>query len=262
MTRVALRIVLALAGPALLAACGGSSTVVEVEMSTRKVDRAAVDRALDEFRNVCRPLFTRHRDAVKSIRAVVSDEGSTQVRRFGWGVHVEIVAAVRASAATLPQPVEAQARFLFGGGGRPGVLAFSPTAAALCDQTPAPGRRTVFLPAPALAEHLPRLALTPTSEQVAAYRAEEARAMTGDYQSQRNMAWCYVDGCYGVEEIDDVKACAWRKVILASSHPKVDGTDRDNVATDCDAALSPPDLADATQRARELFAKIYKRDMP
>lgn len=247
---------------AALAGCGGASTDVAIEMATKKVDRATVGRALDEFRNACRPLFSRHAADVRAIRAVVSDEGSTQVRRFGWGVHLDLTVTLVRSPTTLPAPVDAEARFLIGGGTRPGVLAFSATAAALCGLKPATGRSTVFAAAPPLAELLPPWVATPTTEQVAAYRAEEARALSGDYQSQRNVAWCFVDGCTGVEPIDDVRACAWRKVILAAKHPKADASDRDNVTLDCDRALAPADVDVATAKAEELFRKIYKKDLP
>ena len=247
--------------PFLLVGCG-SSTDIDVTMEARSIDRPTAERALDEFRNACRPLFNRHADAVSSIRATVSDEASTQMRRLGWGGHLEIVVALKRSTPTLPQPAAETARFLVGGGEHPGVMALSPTAAALCDQMLAPGRTQAFLPAPGLADYLPKLTLNPTNEQIRAYRAETARAMAGDYQSQRNIAWCFVDGCYGVEPIDDLRACAWRLVIANAKHPKADASDRDNVETDCRQALAPADLTLAIEKAQELFRKIYKRELP
>lgn len=245
-----------------LAACGRDPSDVDVEIETRAVSSVDVERALDKIRNACRPLFSTHAPDVSRIRATVSDEGSTQSRRFGWGVHIDIVVDLARATQTLSGEIEPQARFLAGGGARPGLLAFSPTGAALCDQTLAPGRRSAFIPVPGLTEDLPQRAAEPTREQVAAYRAEEAKAMTGDYQSQRNMAWCYVDGCTGVEPIDDAKACAWRLVIAASGHPKVDASDRDNVRIDCDQALAPEDRTAAARLAGRLFEKIYKKPMP
>jgi len=245
-----------------LSGCGGSSTDIEVVMDTSAIDRPSVDRALDEFRNVCRPLFVRHAGDVTGIRATVSDEPSTQVRRLGWAGHIEITVSLRRSPVTLPQPTEATARFLMGGGERPGILAFSSTAAALCDQPLAEGRQQAFLPAPGLADYLGRRVLNPTDAQVRMWHEEVDRAMAGDYQSQRNVAWCYVDGCYGVEPIDDGKACIWRMIIAAAKHPKSDASDQENVETDCRQALSPEDVVEATARARVLFKKIYGRDMP
>lgn len=231
-------------------------------MDARSIDRPSVDRALDEFRNVCRPLFTRHAGDVTGIRAIVSDEPSTQIRRFGWGGHIDLTVSLGRSPATLPQPTEATARFLMGGGERPGVLAFSSTAAALCDQPLAAGRDQAFLPAPGLADYLGRRALEPTADQVRMWHEEVARAMAGDYQSQRNVAWCYIDGCYGVEPIDDGKACIWRLITAAAKDPRSDASDQENVETDCRRALSPEDVKEATARARVLFEKIYGREMP
>ena len=258
----ALAAVLVLATAAGLGGCDRAPDRVDVEMDTSAVARADVERALDRIRNACRPLFTRHAGGVTGVRAIVSSDGSAQTRRFGWGVYFDLRVALRADPETLPRPADREARFLAGGGARPGLLALSPTAAALCDQTLAPGRRSAFLAIPGLAEDLPKLVLNPTREQVAAYRAEEQRALTGDYQSQRNIAWCFIDGCYGVEPIDDVRACAWRLVIAAAKHPKSDASDVENVRFDCDAALSPDDRANATVEAGRLFKKIYKTDLP
>ncbi|MCE1235713.1 MAG: hypothetical protein LWW93_05080 [Hyphomicrobiales bacterium] len=245
-----------------LAACGRGPNDVDVDMETSAVGKVDVDRALDQIRNICRPLFSRHASDVTRIRATVADEGNTQARRFGWGVYISLIVDLKSSPTTLAGEIEPQAHFLAGGGARPGLLAFSPTAAALCDQPLAEGRRNAFLPARGLAEDLPQRVLNPTREQIAAYRAEEARALAGDYQSQRNIAWCWVDGCYGVEPIDDVQACAWRIVIAAARHPKSDASDQDNVRIDCDQALTPDDRAQATEKAQKLFQKIYKRPLP
>jgi hypothetical protein len=245
-----------------LLSCGRGPADVDTEIDTDRVTRVDVERALDQIRNICRPLFARHAPDVLRIRAVVSDEGSTQARRLGWGVHIALTVDLAAATSTLEGEIETPARFLAGGGARPGLLAFSPTAAALCDQPLAAGRRSAFFPVPGLVEDLPQRVFDPTREQIAAYRAEEAKAMTGDYQSQRNIAWCHVDGCYGVEPIDDVKACAWRLVIAAAKHPRSDASDVDNVRIDCDQALGPEDRAQATEKARDLFQKIYKKPLP
>ena len=245
-----------------LAACGRATTDIDVEIDTDRVSKVDVERALDQIRNVCRPLFARHAVDVERIRAVVSDEGSTQARRLGWGVHIALTVDLKAAVSTLEGEIESPVRYLAGGGARPGLLAFSPTAAALCDQPLAPGRRSGFFAAPGLAEDLPQRALDPTRGQIAAYRAEEARAMGGDYQSQRNIAWCFIDGCYGVEPIDDVRACAWRLVIASAKHPKSDASDVDNVRIDCDQALTPEDREAAIDKAKALFLKIYEKPLP
>lgn len=246
---------------AALVGCGRSPNDIDVVVETKAIDRPTVERALDEIRNTCRPLFSSHAADVRSVRAVVSDETSTQIRRHGWGIWIEIVVSLRSSPTTLTPPTETTARYLAGGGSRPGLLAFSRTGAALCDQTPAEGRSQVFLPSPGLAEYLPRLLQNPTADQLRLWHEEEARAMSGDYQSQRNVAWCHLDGCNGVTDIDDVKACTWRFVIAAAKHPKSDASDVENLETDCRSALAPQDLDYARRTAGELFRKIYGRPM-
>lgn len=261
MTRRNVSLVALAALSALLAACGRGPNDIDVTVEAKSIDRPTVERALDEIRNTCRPLFTRHAPDVKSITAVVSDAPSTQTRRLGWGTHVDLVVTLRSSPTTLDGKVETSARFLAGGGARPGLLAFSRTGAALCDQTPAEGRSQVFLPSPGLADYLRRLVQNPTADQMRLWREEQARAMQGDYQSQRNVAWCHLDTCNGVTDIDDVKACTWRLVIAAAKHPKSDASDAENVETDCRSALAPQDLDVATRAAADVFRKIYGRPM-
>lgn len=245
-------------------ACSDPPGTVSVEMATDRVSRAFVDRAIDEFRRACSPLFTTHVGDVSDLAAVATDETSTVIRRFGWGVHLALTMKVATAPTTLAGLAEPDRRadFLIGGGDRPGFTALSPTAARLCDLTPAPGRSQVFRPVPALAELLPRLRYAVTDEQRGWWADEMRRALSGDYQSQRNVAWCYFDGCYGVKPIDDVEACAWRLVILAARNPKSDASDAENVALDCRANLSPAEQGDARGRAEGLFRRIYGRPLP
>jgi hypothetical protein len=51
------------------------------------------------------------------------------------------------------------------------------------------------------------------------------KAIAGDYQGQRNVAFCLQNGCKGAVEKRAVLACAWRKVILASAHLEIGDTD-------------------------------------
>jgi hypothetical protein len=243
----------------LLAGCWGSPTDVSVSRDTDRVSSRVVDQAIEVFRGACGPLFTGHADDVRSIHAIVSDETATEPRRRGWGVHIDIAVDLRSSPTTLPAAnTDEPARFLMGGGERPGLLAFSPTAAALCDLAPPGGRDQLFVPLPSLAALLPRLRLQPTAAQKAWWAEELARAMRGDYQSQRNVAWCRYDGCDGVEPIDDVASCAWRLVIAAAKDPKSDDSDVENIDTYCRRALSPADQATARTEAAELFRRIRR----
>lgn len=247
-----------------LTACSDGPSSISVEMSTDKVDRDLVDRALGVFKQACAPLFTAHAGDVSGLSAVVTDEGSTAIRRLGWGAYIALTMSVRSSPATLSGLAEPDRRadFLIGGGAQPGFTALSPTSARLCDLAPAPGRAQVFQSVPALGGLLPRLKYATTDAQRAQWASEMAKALAGEYQYQRNIAWCYTDGCYGVEPIDDVKACAWRLVILAAKHPKADASDAENVEFDCKKTLTPDDQRTARAWANTLFRKIYKTDLP
>lgn len=73
------------------------------------------------------------------------------------------------------------------------------------------------------------------------YELEQAKkALSGDYQTQRNLAYDYGQaqgrGTPGDAEYiphDDIRACAWRKVILLSHQTQADSTDYANEAIDC-----------------------------
>ena len=259
-----LRTAAALAVPLIVAACSSDPTAISVEMETDKVSREFVDKALGEFRRACPALFAGHASDVSALTALVSDERSSAIRRLGWGVHIALSMKVRSSPTTLSGLAEPDRRadFLIGGGGTPGFSALSPTSARLCDLTLSPGRSQVFKAVPELAAHLPRLKYAVTEAQRAHWDDEMARAMAGTYQNQRNVAWCYSDGCDGVEPIDDVKACAWRLVIVAAKHPKAEASDAENVEFECRQNLTADEQRAARTKADEIFRKIYAKPLP
>ena len=261
---ISIRSGLAFALVATAAACSSDPTAISVDMKTDKISREFADKALDAFRRACPALFTTHANDVSGLTAIVSDERSTAIRRLGWGVHIAVAMKVRSSPTTLTGLADPDRRadFLIGGGEKPGFSALSPTSAALCGLTPSPGRMQVFKPVPELSPHLPRLKYVVTDAQRAHWDDEMTRAMAGTYQNQRNIAWCYSDGCDGVEPIDDVKACAWRMVIAAAKHPKAEASDDENVEIDCRQNLTPDEQRAARVKADEIFGKIYSKPLP
>ncbi|EPI4979077.1 hypothetical protein ACS6VG_000941 [Raoultella planticola] len=68
------------------------------------------------------------------------------------------------------------------------------------------------------------------------------KALTGDYQAQRNLAYSYANG-WGKSGENDyipqdaVRACAWRKVILLSNSQKANSTDYSSESIDCKNVL-------------------------
>lgn len=85
----------------------------------------------------------------------------------------------------------------------------------------------------------------------------EKKALTGDYQSQRNLAYYLTTGEEGVKA-DPVMACAWRIVILKSNHPQADASDTGNKQFDCDRKLTPAQLRQAKGQAAALMKRIRK----
>lgn len=67
----------------------------------------------------------------------------------------------------------------------------------------------------------------------AEFRTEFSKAYRGDYQAQRNIAYCLQDGCGGGIRRNPILACAWRQVILDSGSNRVDGTDQSNARLAC-----------------------------
>jgi hypothetical protein len=85
----------------------------------------------------------------------------------------------------------------------------------------------------------------------------EKKALAGDYQSQRNLAYYLTTGEEGVKA-DPVMACAWRIVILKSNHSQADASDTGNKQFDCDRKLTPAQLRQAEVQAAALMKRIRK----
>jgi hypothetical protein len=81
-------------------------------------------------------------------------------------------------------------------------------------------------------------------------------AYKGDYQAQRNIAFCLFTGCQGAVIIDKALSCAWRTVILAAASSEVDATDTSNLQA-CKNDLTPTENAAAISRAGNLFKTVY-----
>jgi hypothetical protein len=85
----------------------------------------------------------------------------------------------------------------------------------------------------------------------------EKKALAGDYQAQRNLAYYLITGEEGVKA-DHVMACAWRIVILKSGHSQADASDTSNKQFDCDRKLTPAQLRQAESQATSLLKRIRK----
>lgn len=82
------------------------------------------------------------------------------------------------------------------------------------------------------------------------------KAMKGDYQAQRNLAFSYANPEKG-ERADPIASCAWYLVILQSGSEKVNDGDAGNVRVYC-GRLQQEELIAADARAKRLLKQIYK----
>ncbi len=77
------------------------------------------------------------------------------------------------------------------------------------------------------------------------------KAKKGDYQGQRNVAFCLSTGCDGAIRQNKILGCAWRFVILESGHLSVDSSDTTNLKYYC----GPENVDTAGRAAAEAQAR-------
>lgn len=87
----------------------------------------------------------------------------------------------------------------------------------------------------------------------------QSKALKGDYQAQRNLAYGYSSYPYKGQAKSPVDACAWRIVIVESGHARVDNTDINNAKVYCAMLKNPIQQRASIAKARALYQKIYKR---
>lgn len=88
--------------------------------------------------------------------------------------------------------------------------------------------------------------------------ALRAKAMKGDYQAQRNLAYTLSTGSGSAKSENPMLGCAWYKVILLSGSEKVHDGDIGNVKVYC-GKLTPDQQGVADSQARRLAKEIYTR---
>lgn len=91
----------------------------------------------------------------------------------------------------------------------------------------------------------------------------EKKAMRGDYQAQRNLAYGYAAYPYPGQSKDPVLACAWYLVVQYSGSPKVGPGDLGNVSVYCgQGKLDGNGQELAKAKGRALYKAIYKAQPP
>lgn len=96
--------------------------------------------------------------------------------------------------------------------------------------------------------------------QAETFEQVQSKAMAGDYQAQRNVAFGYTSLPYKGQDKNPMLGCAWRLVIIKSGSPRVDQTDINNVRTYC-GELDELQRSAAIEQARRLYRQIYRREM-
>ncbi|WP_374406550.1 hypothetical protein [Pelagerythrobacter sp.] len=86
-------------------------------------------------------------------------------------------------------------------------------------------------------------------------RRDWPAAWRGDYQGQRNVAFCLSNGCEGAVAVDQTTGCAWRSVILETQVAEADDTDAANIEVECQD-LSPVQVRLATKKAEQIVEAI------
>jgi hypothetical protein len=81
---------------------------------------------------------------------------------------------------------------------------------------------------------------------------EWPKAWAGDYQSMRNIGFCFKDGCDGSVRINLIAACAWRSALVDSGLPEVEVSDSTNEEIACRSLSRRQRSAAANQAARIL----------
>ena len=93
------------------------------------------------------------------------------------------------------------------------------------------------------------------------FKAWFPKAMKGDYQGQRNVAFCLMTGCDDAVRQDWITGCAWRMVLKAARDRRYDLGDKMNFDVDCGRS-DTSEQADAARIAQDLFRRIYRRELP
>jgi hypothetical protein len=85
-------------------------------------------------------------------------------------------------------------------------------------------------------------------------------AIAGDYQGQRNVAFCLRDGCDDAVLPNLVLSCAWRLAILKAGHLELESTDFSNVKLLCTPQkMGADEFSAAESQARQILKMIASR---
>jgi hypothetical protein len=236
----------------------------DIKLTTSAISMENVGKALSLFRGACEPLFARHAVDVVRTRVYAGDDTlSPRAQRWAWRAEIQVEVVLRDGVTTFPPSARADGHtlwFIMGGGDKPGFQALKRASLTACGRTAYDEAEYEFVALPALARILPK-SLPPTAEEKSWHAREVRNAWRGDYQGQRNVAYCFLTSCNRVSVIDIKMACAWRIVILSSGSLRVDSTDESNHRLECGMAERAGQLEAAKREAASIYRKVYRRDL-
>lgn len=239
----------------LLGGCGGDDVAVPYERAAgfdALGDAGA--QALRSFEQQCPAVVkgVRDLDFIKAAPGTVMPKTPD----YGWnkGVTVEFQVKTAPTSAELVPAAGHVCTFEMGGGFRPGMFTTKPTCAAVCG---VPEAGFVDLPALSVIESQ-AAAAEAEAKRVAdgapRLAALEKKALSGDYQAQRNYAYSLATGDGGAP-YEPVKACAWYAYITVSGSSRVDETDQGNVRVYC-GRLTDAQREQAQVLAEQVFTRM------
>lgn len=208
-----------------------------------------IDRGVDALRQHC-PAFQSAGPDLLQGKARLA-EPYWQRRDLGWDRMVQVEVAISEHPSVL-KPVNSAGEVIaghhctyeIGSGTTPSIVTAKGACYGICgwksDRLPAPELAGVFGTAPYVRDvDLDKL---------------RAKALQGDYQAQRNLAY-FLQTEVRDPEHNPMMACAWRFVILASDHPQADQSDTSNLQFAC-GSLTTSDQEAAKDNAAILMALL------
>lgn len=88
-------------------------------------------------------------------------------------------------------------------------------------------------------------------------KSDWPNAWRGDYEAQRNVAFCYSDGCQGAFRTSKIDSCAWSSIVVALNVNEAQDGDIANLDLAC-SELSEAGRLTAARKAEEIELQIGK----
>lgn len=154
--KLALRLAL-FAAFSVLSGCGESdksALTIPAETQTAAISKEDAEKAVAIFVDQCKPLTGEYRTDIASAKAKAQNGfADYRIQGYGWKAEIEIQIRTVDNPKDIPNELMSAGQMLtyyVGGGVKPGIIAKSRKAQALCGMTVNPTGGDVFKPVPAL----------------------------------------------------------------------------------------------------------------